>query len=460
MKTSSPFDHSALHEKAADSIERKGTELLGLGVKRPFPKRAPDPFPTRREMETITDRDIIGEPKLSYTDITGRTLARYFAKEGHEIGLFDGGYDALRRLVEQTLKTKPFNQGLSPEFLEEQVFDWWIENYGADKPSSLSEHLIAKADDAFSEHHLVIPISAIEIERPFQIGDVLVAPMNRQMLTEMGKAAKEKNPEQADIINKKIGDFVRELGHLTAVQVKVVGEVGFAKAHAERRAFQVAEMLRFMSPAALSWNVAFPCFPHGCHHNRTTTVLTVADNAILNISEGLLDYGMFSWRMTFAELDRDMKNGFSNFASFFKSAPLTPFQERVGKAISTFSEGVGSHNVNNRLVYAMSSLEHLFLRDEQEPIQSGVGDRIAFLIEKEGGKRREIVANFKKSYSLRSKQIHHLSTVDDEKTLSEFFKNSWMALYRALTLMPNFTTHLEFLNAIENVKYGGGRTEA
>ncbi|PZQ20786.1 MAG: hypothetical protein DI569_14300 [Sphingopyxis macrogoltabida] len=406
-------------------------------------------------METFTDKDIIGEPKLSYTDITGRTLARYFASEGHEVGLFDEGYDTLRRLVEHALKTKPFNHGLSSEFLEEQIFDWWIESYGADSPTSLADHLIATASAALAEHQLIIPISAVQIERPFRIGDVLVSPMNKKMLAEMGKVAKENNPEQADLIDKRINKFVRELGHLTGVQVKVFGEAEFAKAHAQRRAFQIAEMFRFMSPAAVSWNVAFPCLPHGCHNNRTTTVLTIADDMITNLSQGLLDYGMFSWRMTFAELDRDMNAGFSNFSAFFESAPLTPFQERVGKAISAFSEGVASHNVNNRLIYAMSSLEHLFLRDEQEPIQSGVGDRIAFLIEKDPGKRRAIVSNFKKAYALRSKQVHHLSTVDDEKTLSEFFKNAWMALLRAMELMPNFHTSIEFLDAIETVKYGG-----
>lgn len=147
--------------------------------------------------------------------------------------------------------------------------------------------------------------------------------MDKQMLTDMGKKAKENNPEQAEIIDKRINEFVRELGHLTGVFVKVFGEAEFTKKHAERRAFQVAEMFRFMSPAAVSWNVAFPCFPHGCHHQRTTTVITIADDVITNLSQGLLDYGMFSRRLTFAELDRDMKAGFSNFSVFLDNKPLT-----------------------------------------------------------------------------------------------------------------------------------------
>lgn len=456
MNDASHFDHTALHDKAAEAIDAKAIGLLNFGTSKPFQNRAPDPFPTRQEMETITAKDIIGEPKLAYTDITGRTIARYFARDGHEIGLFDEGYKTLRRLVEQILKTKPFNEGFSPEFLEEKIFEWWMKSYGENSPPSLSEHLVAEASEVFGEHHLMIPIAALEIQKPFRIGDVRVAPVDKQMLINRAKAMKQHNPNEAEIIDKTTSKFVREWGHYTGVYVQVVGEIGFAKSHAKRRAFQIAEMFRFMSPAALTWNVAYPCYPHGCHHNRTMTTTTISDGMIGSISRGLLDSGMFIWRVTSAEFDRDVKAGFAHFVPFFQEGTLTPFQERVARAISAFSEGVGSHNVNDRLKYAMSSLEHLFLRNEQEPIQSSVGDRIAFLVEKDPEKRREIVSNFKKSYAIRSKQVHHLSTVDDEETLSVFFRNAWIALIGAMGFMRKFDNYTDFLDAIDSVKYGGG----
>jgi hypothetical protein len=460
MKADHRFNPAALHQNAAEAINRSGVELLKLATRRPFYQRSPDPFPTRQETETITNKDIIGEPRLAYTDITGRTVARYFARDGHEIGLFDVGYETLRTLVERTIKAKPFNKGLSPEFIEESVFDWWTASYGSDKPDSLAEHLLASTREAVGDHHLIIPLSAIEVERAFEIGQVLIAPMQKQLFIDMAATAKDKNPASAALIDKRFSEMANELGHLTAVHVKVFGEPRFAKSHAERMSFQVAEMFRFMSPAALTWNVQFPCFPYGCFSHRTTTVLTIADAKIAYLSQGILDYGMFSWRMTFAELDRAMKTGFANYAAFFEPVPLTSFKQRVGKAISAYSEGVATFNVSNRLIYAMSALEHLLLRNEQEPIQSGVGDRIAFLISRVADERRAIVANFKKAYTLRSKQVHHLASVDDEATLSEFFKNAWLALHRAMQLMARYEKHTDFLDAIEKIKYSGGEVRS
>ncbi len=457
MTSNIHFGDATLNKNAAKSINVKGVELLKFAIKKPFEKFTSDPFPTRRETDDIIgEKDVLGEPTLSYTDMTGRTVARYFTLDRYEIGLFDHGYENLRRLVEQVGKTKPLNKGFSSEFIEKTIFEWWRANYGSSSPSSLSDHLMLQASMAYGEHHLAIPISAVEIERPFRIGDVLVAPMDKQMLWETSEPAVKRNPEHAARIEEASAALVRELGHLTCVHVNILGEANFAKDMATQTAFQITEMFRFMSPAAVSWNVAYPCFPHGCHYHRTTTALTIANDKITHLTQSMLEYGMFSRKITFAELDRDMKSGFANFSVFFQNGILSPFEFRVGKAIGAFAEGVATHDVNNRLIYVMSSLEHLFLR-EQEPIQNGVGERIAFLIERDAKKRRDILANFKKSYALRSKRIHHLSTVDDEHTLSEFFKNAWIAVYRALESMPQYKTPADFLDAIDNVKFGGGQ---
>lgn len=51
---------------------------------------------------------------------------------------------------------------------------------------------------------------------------------------------------------------------------------------------------------------------------------------------------------------------------------------------------------------------------------------MVFILATEEEGRCEVLANFKNAYALRSKQVHHLTTVDDEKTLSQFFVNAWL----------------------------------
>lgn len=448
------FDRSALHYEAAKALNARGEQLLALATTRPIQPRQPEAFSTRREMETITDKDIISISQMSYTDITGRTQARYFIKNRIEIGLFDDGYHELRKLVELIISKKPLDIGFSLNFIEESVFKWWVSQHQDEAQISLSDSLCSEAEKAFRHHHMIVPIAGLEIERPFRIGIILVAPMDKAMLGRFGLVAIKNNPESADIIRKRSQQIQKELGHLTAVHIEIEGEPEFAATHAKEIAFRVSEMFRFMSPAAPSWNVAFPCFPHGCYEPRSTTVITVEDNDITFLNTSVLEFGMFSWRQSFIELDRDMKAGFLHFSVYFQDKPLTSFQNLLGRSISAFTQGTATHDTGNRLIYTMSALEHLFLRDQSEPIQAGVSERIAFFISKDPDERRKIVANFKKAYALRSKQIHHLSSLVDEEVMSEFFRNAWIAMFSALQNIKRFKTAEGFLDAIDSVKFG------
>lgn len=456
MEDEKLFDREILHEKAAEALNKSGSALLGLASRTPFKVRGGEPFESRRApAATLTDGDIIGEPKLSYSDITGRVRTRYFVQDRQEIGLSGDGYEDLRRLAEKIRKTPPFNSGFSGEFVEELIFDWWADCIKGQSDDTLTDRLCSTAESVFARHHIIVPIAAIEVQAPFQFGHVLIAPMDRSLIANMFNAAAEKNPEQSALIKQARDRNLKELAHLTAVHVSIVGEPNFADSKAKKVAFDIAAMFRLMSPAALSWNVGFPCYPHGCDHIRSTTTLRIDDNKVSSLSQGIIDRGMFTWKLTTKELTEHMEGGFQNLAIFFEDKEKSGFQKRVWSACVAFSEGVGSFNPNNRLVYAMSALEHLFLRSEHEPIQNGVGERLAFILAKESDRRRAILANFKRAYALRSKQVHHLATVDDEETLSEFFVNAWLGVHRAIQVSRSYKTQTEFLDAIDEVKFGG-----
>ncbi|MET1111140.1 MAG: hypothetical protein ABWX67_06395 [Allosphingosinicella sp.] len=448
------FDRQALHAGAAKAIDTDGQALLAMRVTRPVEVASAPAFESRREsVETITEADLIGEPLLAWSDLAGKVVARYFVQNGHEVALRDDGFRQLRRLVEKILGTRPFSQGVSENFVEEEVFKWWRATLRGETEGPLSAHLLDITASSVRPHRLLVPLSSIEIERAFILGDALVTPIDSAMFERMGAKAAAKFPDSADQIREACKRMRHELGHLTAVGVEIIGELEFARDKAREVAFDMASVLRFMSPAAVSWNITFGCFPHGCDLAPSTTVIEMTDGEISTVSTGMLHSGFFNWKVPFAELDELMKQGFRNCAAFFEKAPLSEFKQRVKKAIDAYSQGVASYDTANRLIYAMSAAEHLLLRDASEPIQTGVGERMAFLIATEAEDRRATVGNFKKAYALRSKQVHHLGGVDDEEVLATFFRNMWVMLFQAMQAMPRFEKHSDFLDAIDRVKF-------
>jgi hypothetical protein len=57
---------------------------------------------------------------------------------------------------------------------------------------------------------------------------------------------------------------------------------------------------------------------------------------------------------------------------------LSRFKQRVRSSILAYSKGITLHDINDRLVYTLSSLEGLLLKNSSEPIQQNLGERMAF----------------------------------------------------------------------------------
>lgn len=447
------FDRSALHAGAANALDRNGVELLeAKQVGNVISSEAP--FPSRRLVgETITDGDLVGEPMMAWSDLSGQTIGRYFAQGGRLVALREEGYTKLRRLVEHAKRAKPFSSGLSSTFLEEETFRWWRATLRGQTHAPLSAHLLDAAEVAVTRHTLIVPLASIEIERAFRLGDVLVTPMHCLPFERFGDVAIRDHPDRADYMRAARTELRRDLGHLTGVQVEVVGDLEHARERARAVAFDMADVLRLMSPAAPTWNIPFPCLPHGCEHEPSATVLEIRDGNLGTISSGLLNPSIFRWKVTLAEIDELMKAGFQGCAAFFSGRELTGFERRVKTAISAHSRGIASHDQRDRLVYAMSAAEHLLLRDASEPIQAGVGDRIAFLVATDADARQRVVANFRKAYGLRSRQVHHLASVDDEETLSAFFHDTWIMMLSAISNMHRYKEQSDFVAALDRMKY-------
>ncbi len=449
------FQPAQLHPAAAEAIDKDATALVAAVEVGTMEQQESSSFKSRRiPKHTITDEDLIGEPLMTWSDLSGRTAGRYFVRDGQLVALREQGYRQLRRLVEKVLRAKPFSAGFSETFLEVEIFKWWRATLRGETSAPLSTQLLNVAGDAFALHRIMVPLAHLEIERPFKLGHVLVTPFDAQLFDTFESEAVVKFPEHADVMRQEAQKMRDEFGHLTAIQVDIAGEVEFAQERARVLAFDMADIVRFMSPPAVSWNITYACFPTGYEHEPSSTVIQLRDDKLALISSGLLGAPSFRWKLSFAELDKLMtKLQFRNCAVFFEKRSLTGYEKRVKTAISAYAQAVAAIDLRNRLIYAMSAAEHLLLRDENEPIQASVGERMAFLIAKEPDTRRAVVANFKKAYGLRSRHVHHLANIDDEDVLTVFFANMWTMLLTAMQNLPRFQEQAQFLDAIDRIKF-------
>lgn len=70
-----------------------------------------------------------------------------------------------------------------------------------------------------------------------------------------------------------------------------------------------------------------------------------------------------------------------------------------------------------------------------------------------GPATERVVVDFKKAYGLRSRQVHHLASVEDEETLSALFHDIWIMMLTAISNMHRFREQADFVAALDRMKY-------
>lgn len=445
-----------LHPGAAAAIDADGDRLVSLLSARPIKPELKRGFTSRIPTGgTITDKDMVGEPLMAYSDAEGETVSRYFFEKKQQVGLDGDSYQQLRKCVEKISRAMPFREGFSREYLETETFKWCRARYRDPKAPSLSTTLLELYRTEVKPRRVLVPVIGIEFEKPFLLGNVKVTHI-RDELFDRGLAYTlgARPAEEHEHIKSGV-EFIRKK-HLgwTAVEVVITGEERFAYDRAFAIASDMAAVFRFMSPAAVRANLPFPCFATDKSRVPTRCAYMVDDDTGgFSMTEGIVHNAMHYYRMTFAELDEKMRWGFSKLAMFFDGTKLNDHQQKVRGALMAYSRGIGSFNQDDRLVYAMTAAEHLLLKDGNEPIQGNVGERMAFIVEQEVEARKKVAANFKQAYALRSKYVHHYRSIDDQSVLDEFFYNMFRLMFTAITNMDRVPSQAAFFEMLDNAKF-------
>ena len=106
-----------------------------------------------------------------------------------------------------------------------------------------------------------------------------------------------------------------------------------------------------------------------------------------------------------------------------------------------------------KVVYILSSLESLLLRDGNEPIQQNLAERFALFSVQKSEERKKIIKTIKQIYAIRSRYLHHGRVSSELELISDFMMLVWRFYITLLENITKFDTREKFLNAIDEIKY-------
>lgn len=396
--------------------------------------------------------DIVEDSYRTYqVDHTGSKLACYFfVKERGMIGISGATHRSVQEQSRRLANEKAYRNKISEEFAYNTVIDWLKLTVTTGNAPPITEHFEASAESQIQKQEIWVPFPIIQITRPIQIGNVVFRRITKPMMDTYA----EKLNAYADPRKGAAFDRLRSrLQATTAACITVEAESSKAKEIAANEADVAIGILRLACPILLDvyrWAPADPAFLDAM---GGTQFLNVDTGQIEGIHSSLPVNMCHQYVFTPEEIKHNMRWIWA-FGHNLLVIERNAFQELLLGSLLHFSKSILKADSSERLMYVITALESLFVR-EGEPIVQNLRERLAIM---QGGsldERQKAITTITKVYDIRSRFVHRAVVVEDMSILADFFVKTWTAMFFVLNNYNKWRTKAEFLDYIDSFKFQG-----
>ncbi|HEV7737828.1 MAG TPA: hypothetical protein VGO47_10720 [Chlamydiales bacterium] len=449
-----------IHLEASRNYNQTAEELVASlqAVPRPLNQKPGPPDPNIHSVQTFRPEDIIGEIGFGWTDFTGNVVAKAFEEKGEMYGLFGEDWLKLTRLAEG-LQRKIIPQGVvSSKRLSELIFVWVQHKYRQTSILTMTDYVLSECAKEIEEFEIWIPISHLYIQSPFVFGKIEFRAITKAMIDgwEQSLLSKTTTVEEADSVRKGIERRRPKIQGLATATFKVTAEPERAFEISFEETEKTMSILRLLSPA--NSHPAKICYsaPLGRQHEDSDTYLFFEKGKILGYNSGFVDKSVTQWNLSNQDLATWLPE-LNILSGLLRQEQRTDLQGSLLDALVLYSRSSLAKQVSDKLVYILIALESVFLRNRGELIQDAISWRMAYMQDVSVEKRREIIANVKTIYKLRSSFIHHgqIVGVNETKILTDFMMNGLLSLAALIPLAATQITKEEFFSNLENRRLAG-----
>ncbi len=445
----------SLHPDAAKRFNDLGKELLHAvslhspppGHKTPFP----EPFITAH----LTDKDIIGQVELGAVNGFGDELAKFFEHGGETLGLVDESFQKFLRTAEAIHRTSSFRQVVSLGLVKAKLFSWIQSTYCGQVQQPLSEYLLDDCATDIAEYQVWIPISYLQIQSRFPLGEVQFYPITRELIDSWASIQGPVDPTTEAPTKKRWDSLRKRLQGYTAAVSTILAEPERASEIAVERAEASLAMLRLYHPATLHPRIVCYSDLLGREHVGSTLTLLLRDRSPISITEEALSNTSPVWQLPSAQLTELSRAGLARLHEMLRSNALSQYDAKLMESLRHYSRVSLSKDLSDKMVYLMTALESFMLQNKTEGIQQNLAERMAMIVGRTVPERSAIITNVKTAYGLRSALFHHAERIDDLQTIGQFMLNVWILFVELITNERGFSTQSDFLASVDKMKLGG-----
>jgi hypothetical protein len=450
---------TAIHPEARKRIDARAGELLArlpadppnqpVGLRSSF-------VPDRPIAGTFTDEDIAGPVHQWQRDADGQEIGCIAATPEGFVAFNGDHYNELIALAQAIHRTPAMRESVSLESIKTWTLDWALAKRLSRDPGTLSSYILRQREAAIAPYKIIVPIYEPFIQEAFSIGSVLLTPLKRSDV-ETWFATPESVPgDHRARAEEVMASRRRLLQGRTAAVVSLHAERSYATSVALEKATLVTAMLRLMSKGMFFPTVRSNCVLLGLEVTERHQVIEFKDDALLGMSEWLLDpESLGHWALDSRMIDEDRRY-WDLLGELAERQEPSEFERDLLNAVLLYSRVALSRDVSEKLIHLFAAVESILLRNDTEPIQSAISERLAFVVGATPDGRADVARLVKSVYGLRSKFVHHGARASDQKDLlliKKLLVEVWKFFFQLTLAKGSFPTRAAFLDSLERRKW-------
>ncbi len=396
----------------------------------------------------FTSDEIIEMPDFCLTvDALGAPSEFRWNSEGTIVGWTGDAFKRIKDLAERMSRKGPAKERISDVFALEVTCTWLREKLEFRQRNSLPAYFVECCKGAIQKYEIWIPLFRTYASKEFRIGKVAFRTVSKDLMDELQqRASRSMGMAEATAIGNKMR--TKWQGTLAACSC-VEAERRKASELARAAAKNATALLSFLSPSNWSSHLTNFNVLLGSEAFGSTAELIIREGVISEVREHVNDPREPDWF-----IDRTPRGCAWILPALHELASnlSTPYRFSLYSALLLYARQAQASELSDKLLFALSALESIFLRDSSEPIQKNLGERIAFLIGETIEQRKAIVKNVTQIYKIRSAFVHHGATPEHQEVLDEFLITAWSTFAKLLELRDRYRTKEVLLSELEDRK--------
>lgn len=444
-----------IHPSAENNYNKKANELIELIEEFPTEEKKKSSFPSELYVAaSLTEEDIIGDIEVSSSDYRGNTIQRFFFVDKKKLGLSENNYKQLREISERIQSLPAIRSMLSCSFVEKALFSWITNKYkGINVQDSFIGYLNDEAQKVVKTITSWIPVANLEVQDSFTISKSKISPLSKATIDKWAAKVENLTGDHKENSIRFFEKIRHDYQGLAAIVTTITAEPDYASDYALEEAQKITAVLGIFSGATLIPDIKCISNIKGSENVSKFTILSRSDNEGLRMTNSIIDKSSIKyWRLGQREIIEIQKTGLDTISSLLASDSPTNFEKAVLNSIFLYSKSAFTADPVEKVVYMLSSLESILLKNESEPIQQNLAERIAVFTAQELSKRKFIIKTIKSAYGVRSRYLHHGHTSSEMEIISEFMMQVWIFYIQLLANVAQFRSQEEFVNALDDHK--------